>query len=120
MPNPPSPLGFSAGFALDTSRPVVSISDDGGESVWSIFSTPLLHISRPTLVYVAQDTILGRKVAIKMLPAQVADSPEKRKNLEREARTNENRRHLSYGCSSRIESRASRPRPREFVLLLAR
>ena len=50
------------------------------------------------MVYVAQDTILGRKLAIKMLPAEVADSPEKRENLEREVRTNENRRHLGYGC----------------------
>ena len=37
-------------------------------------------------VYVAQDTKLGRKIAIKMLPPEVADSPEKCKNLEREAR----------------------------------
>ena len=36
-------------------------------------------------VYVAQDTKLGRKVAIKMLPPEVADSPERRKQLEREA-----------------------------------
>lgn len=36
-------------------------------------------------VYLAQDTKLGRRVAIKMLPPEVAGSPERRKHLEREA-----------------------------------
>jgi serine/threonine protein kinase/tetratricopeptide (TPR) repeat protein len=37
-------------------------------------------------VWRARDTELGREVAIKVLPAEVADSPERRKRFEREAR----------------------------------
>jgi serine/threonine protein kinase len=37
-------------------------------------------------VWRAKDTELGREVAIKVLPAEVADSPERRKRFEREAR----------------------------------
>jgi Tol biopolymer transport system component len=38
-------------------------------------------------VYRATDTRLGRTLAIKVLPAQVADHPERRQRFEREART---------------------------------
>mgnify|MGYP000721225233 CR=1 FL=1 len=38
------------------------------------------------VVYRAEDPRLGREVAIKVLPAEVADSPERRKRFEREAR----------------------------------
>ncbi len=37
-------------------------------------------------VWRARDPALGREVAIKVLPAKVADSPERRKRFEREAR----------------------------------
>jgi len=37
-------------------------------------------------VWRARDTELGREVAIKVLPPKVADSPERRKRFEREAR----------------------------------
>jgi len=37
-------------------------------------------------VWRARDTELGREVAIKVLPPQVADSPDRRKRFEREAR----------------------------------
>jgi serine/threonine protein kinase len=37
-------------------------------------------------VWRAKDSSLGREVAIKVLPAEVADSPERRKRFEREAR----------------------------------
>ncbi len=37
-------------------------------------------------VFVAQDTKLARKVALKILPPDVADSPERRERFEREAR----------------------------------
>jgi serine/threonine protein kinase len=38
-------------------------------------------------VYRARDTRLGREVAIKVLPAEVASSPDRLAHLEREART---------------------------------
>ena len=38
-------------------------------------------------VYRAKDTRLDRTVAIKVLPGHLADSPELRERLEREART---------------------------------
>ena len=38
-------------------------------------------------VYLARDTRLGREVAIKVLPADVADNPERLARFEREART---------------------------------
>src|SRR6266852_1526725 len=38
-------------------------------------------------VYRAKDTRLGRTVAIKVLPAHLADDPERRERFEREART---------------------------------
>lgn len=37
-------------------------------------------------VYVAEDSSLGRRVALKVLPDDVADSPERRERFEREAR----------------------------------
>jgi Tol biopolymer transport system component len=37
-------------------------------------------------VYVAEDTALGREVALKVLPPEMAESPERRKLFEREAR----------------------------------
>ena len=37
-------------------------------------------------VYLGHELALNRKVAIKVLPAEVADSPERRKRFEREAR----------------------------------
>ena len=37
-------------------------------------------------VWRARDTELGREVAVKVLPAEVADSPDRRKRFEREAR----------------------------------
>ena len=37
-------------------------------------------------VWRARDPSLGREVAIKVLPAEVADSPERRRRFEREAR----------------------------------
>ena len=37
-------------------------------------------------VFVAQDTKLARKVALKIFPPDVADSPERRERFEREAR----------------------------------
>ncbi|MGB7467104.1 MAG: protein kinase, partial [Candidatus Acidiferrum sp.] len=38
-------------------------------------------------VYRAKDTRLDRLVAVKVLPMQVADNPEKRQRFEREARS---------------------------------
>ncbi|MCH7884507.1 MAG: serine/threonine protein kinase [Planctomycetes bacterium] len=38
-------------------------------------------------VYLAKDTTLGREVAIKVLPADVASSPERLQRFEREAKT---------------------------------
>ena len=38
-------------------------------------------------VYRAKDTTLGREVAIKVLPADVASSPERLQRFEREAKT---------------------------------
>ena len=38
-------------------------------------------------VYRAKDTRLGREVAVKVLPARLASSPEARQRLEREAKT---------------------------------
>ena len=37
-------------------------------------------------VYAAEDSKLGRKVALKVLPADMADNPERRARFEREAR----------------------------------
>ena len=37
-------------------------------------------------VWRARDSELGREVALKVLPPQVADSPDRRKRFEREAR----------------------------------
>jgi serine/threonine protein kinase/tetratricopeptide (TPR) repeat protein len=37
-------------------------------------------------VYVAEDTRLGRRVALKLLPPQMAENPERRQRFEREAR----------------------------------
>jgi len=37
-------------------------------------------------VYDARDTRLGRSVAIKVLPAEIANDPERRSRLEREAK----------------------------------
>ena len=39
------------------------------------------------VVYLARDTRLGRRVAIKILPVQVANDPDRRARFEREART---------------------------------
>ena len=36
-------------------------------------------------VYVAEDTKLSRRVALKILPSQLAESPERRLRFEREA-----------------------------------
>ena len=38
-------------------------------------------------VYLAEDTDLGRKVAVKMLPAKMATDPERLRRLRNEAKT---------------------------------
>lgn len=45
-------------------------------------------------VYSAQDTPLTRDVAIKVLPAHLADKPDLRERFEREARTMVSLNHL--------------------------
>ena len=57
----------------------------------------LLGVGGMGEIYRAVDLKLGRNVAIKMLPAAVADDPDRRRRLEREARLLASLNHPNIG-----------------------
>ena len=56
-------------------------------------------------VYRAIQSSLGRQVAIKVLPAHLADSPELRERFEREARTIASLNHPQTSTSTELKTR---------------
>src|SRR5712691_2563489 len=70
-------------------------------------------------VYLAQDTKLDRKVALKVLPAEVAAHPDRMKRFVQEAKTASALNHPNIITIYEIDERGSSPTVREGVHFIA-